>query len=174
MSGVLGSDIPAIVAPPDGRLVHVLTGEYGLGVHPDVLVTLALGSCVGVALWDASRRRGALAHVMLPSPTAHEPGGHLTRFASHAIPAMAAALGGTGSVSPLVAKVVGGAAMFSGDTLHAGIGERNVTEVRRQLALLCIPIVAEDTGGSCARTAAFHLDTGMLMVRGYACGKREL
>lgn len=162
------------MAPPGGSIVHVPTGEFGIAEHPDLLVTLALGSCVGVAIWDASRRRGGLAHVMLPTPGSSEPAGSLDRFASHAVPAMVAALC-RGARSPaLVAKVVGGAAMFSGDTLHAGIGERNLAEVRRQLGLLSIPIVAEDTGGSCARTAAFRLDDGTLTVRGYACGMREL
>lgn len=163
-----------IELPPGARLVHVRTGEVGLGTHPDVLITLALGSCVGVALWDASRRTGALAHVMLPAPGTHDPGGDLNRFASLSVPAMVAQLADARGVSNLVAKVVGGAAMFSGDTLHAAIGERNVAEVRRQLGLLSIPIVAEDTGGRSARTAALRLDTGILTVRGYSFETREL
>ena len=174
MSGAPATQAAWIGVPPDGRLVYVRTGEFGLGVHPDVLITLALGSCVGVALWDRWSRRGALAHVMLPAPGVPDPGGDLNRFASHAVPAMAAELAGTRGASALVAKLVGGAAMFSGDTLHASIGARNVAEVHRQLGLLSIPIVAEDIGGRCARTAALHLDSGTLNVRGHAFGTREL
>ncbi|HZL04309.1 MAG TPA: chemotaxis protein CheD [Coriobacteriia bacterium] len=174
MRNPLTPTAPGIELPPDGRLVYVRTGEFAVGSHPQVLVTLALGSCVGVALWDARHRNGALAHVMLPAPGTQDPVGDLNRFASHAVPAMAASLAGTHGIAGLVAKVVGGAAMFSGDTLHASIGERNIAEVHRQLGLLSIPIVAEDTGGSCARTAALRLDSGVVTVRGYACGTREL
>ncbi len=174
MSGPPVTHVPGIELPSGGRFVYVRTGEFGLGVHPDVLVTLALGSCVGVALWDRFGRRGALAHVMLPSPAVQDPGGDLNRFASHAVPAMVAELAGARGAPGIVAKVVGGAAMFSGDTLHASIGARNVDEVRRQLGLLSIPIVAEDTGGGSARTAALHLDSGALSVRGHSFGTREL
>lgn len=174
MSDAPVTHVPGIELPSDGRFVYVRTGEFGLSAYPDVLITLALGSCVGVALWDRLRRRGALAHVMLPAPGVHDPGGDLNRFASYAIPAMVGELAGTCGVSTIVAKVVGGAAMFSGDTLHASIGARNVDEARRQLGLLSIPIVAEDTGGRCARTAALHLDTGVLSVRGHIFGTREL
>jgi len=174
MSDVPVTHVPGIDLPSGGRFVYVRTGEFGLGTHPDVLVTLALGSCVGVALWDRHTHRGALAHVMLPAPGVSDPGGDLNRFASHAVPAMVADLAGARGTSALVAKVVGGAAMFSGDTLHASIGARNVDEVRRQLGLLSIPIVAEDTGGRSARTAALHLDTGVLAVRGRSFGRREL
>ncbi len=174
MSGAPVTGMPGIGLPSDGRLVYVPTGDFGLSSHPDVLITLALGSCVGVALWDRLRRRGGLAHVMLPTPGVHDPGGDLNRFASYAVPAMVEELAGTHGVSAIVAKVVGGAAMFSGDTLHASIGARNVDEVHRQLGLLSIPIVAEDTGGRCARTAALHLDTGVLSVRGHIFGTREL
>ena len=174
MSGTPATHVQGVELSPDGRLVYVRTGQFGLGAHPDVLITVALGSCVGVALWDRLGHKGALAHVMLPSPGVSDPGGDLNRFASYAVPAMVAELSGSRGISALVAKVVGGAAMFSGDTLHASIGARNVDEVRRQLGLLSIPIVAEDTGGCCARTAALHLDTGTLSVRGYAFGTREL
>jgi chemotaxis protein CheD len=174
MSGAPLMHVSGIELPSGGEFVYVRTGEFGLGDHPDVLITLALGSCVGVALWDRLGHRGALAHVMLPAPGVQDPGGDLNRFASYAVPAMAAKIAGTRGVSGLVAKVVGGAAMFNGDTLHASIGARNVDEVRKQLGLLSIPIVAEDIGGRSARTAALHLDSGLLSVRGHSFGTREL
>lgn len=158
----------------DAEVIHVATGEYALAEHPQVLMTPALGSCVGVALWDAYRRRGGLAHVMLPTPGDGARGGNLDRFASEAIPAMASALADGMAVRRLVAKIVGGAAMFRGDSRLAGVGDRNVEEVRDQLALLRIPILAEDTGGSHARTVELHLDTGLVVVRSYMYGIKEL
>ncbi|MEG1778040.1 MAG: chemotaxis protein CheD, partial [Angelakisella sp.] len=33
---------------------------------PDILVTYALGSCVGICLYDANSRIAGLSHIMLP------------------------------------------------------------------------------------------------------------
>lgn len=158
----------------DAEVIYVATGEYALAEYPQVLMTPALGSCVGVAMWDPYHRRGGLAHVMLPSPADTARAGNLDRFASEAIPKMAAGLGDGSAVRRLVAKIVGGAAMFRGDSRLAGVGDRNVEEVRTQLHLLRIPILAEDTGGSHARTVELHLDTGLVVVRSYMYGIKEL
>ncbi len=64
--------------------------------------------------------------------------------------------------------------MFKADSNLSNVGERNLEEVRHQLSLLRIPILAEDTGGSHARTVELRLDTGVLVVRSYMYGIREL
>ncbi|MCE5204411.1 MAG: chemotaxis protein CheD [Coriobacteriales bacterium] len=158
----------------DVEVIRVSTGEYAIAQYPQVLMTLALGSCVGVALWDPGLRRGGLAHVMLPTPSDGGRTGSLMRFASEVIPEMAGALVQHTSGRRLVAKIAGGAAMFRGDSRLAGVGDRNLEEVRKQLLLLRIPILAEDTGGSHARTVELHLDTGVMVVRSYKFGIKEL
>ena len=162
-------------AAQKGQRIAVGVGEMGAASAPDVLVTMALGSCVGVSLWDPRRRNGALAHVMLPRPNARSDDPPPSRFADTAIPAMVECLASMGSPRRrLIAKIVGGAAMFSGDSAISTVGERNLAEVRRTLEELRIPIRAEDTGGSHARTVELHLDSGTLKVRSYAYGIKEL
>ncbi|MDO9557282.1 MAG: chemotaxis protein CheD [Coriobacteriia bacterium] len=158
----------------DGFAVYVGTGKYVVASHPKVLVTQALGSCIGVTMFDPFRHTGGLAHVMLPSPADTAFQGTLDRFASYAVPRMAEMLSEGGARRRLVAKVIGGASMFTGDIRFTGIGDRNAEEVRRQLALLMIPVLAEDTGGSHARTVELHLDTGLVVVRSYLYGMKEL
>lgn len=159
----------------DGRTLIVGVGELGIAEAPTILVTQALGSCVGVALWDSLARMGGLAHVMLPLREDSVMDGHPMRFASDAVPGLIARLNEAGVPRRrMVAKIAGGAAMFKGDSPIASIGQRNVDEVRRRLVLLGVPIVAEDTGGSHARTVELHLDTGILLVRSYLYGMREL
>jgi chemotaxis protein CheD len=51
---------------------------------------------------------------------------------------------------------------------------RNVTEVKRQLELMSIPLVAEDTGEAYARTLELTLQTGEVIVRSYQYGVRRL
>ncbi|MBA4371011.1 MAG: chemotaxis protein CheD [Coriobacteriaceae bacterium] len=170
------SDYERLELPPrDPNVVDVSAGHYAVGEAPMVLVAPALGSCVGVALYDPQAQRGAMAHVMLPRPVDAEAGGLMERFAEHAVPRLVNALREQGSLqSRLVAKLAGGAAMFRADSILATIGERNVAEVKRQLTLLRVPVLAEDTGGSHARTVELHLETGVLLVRSYLHGVREL
>ena len=167
-------DIGGAWAAQEPNTVIVMTGELAVAEHPTVLVTPALGSCVGVSLWDAFRKRGGLAHIMLPSPADVRVAGRLDRFASIALPRLAEAVTEGSTVRRMVAKISGGSTMFGADSVLANIGERNVAEVKRQLALLRIPLVAEDTGGAHARTMELYLDTGLVVVRSYRYGIKEL
>ena len=154
--------------------MEIGVGEMAFGEAPQRLMTPALGSCVGVAIWDPMRHAGGLAHIMLPTPN-EVTDGTLDRFASYAIPALVEGLHRSGSIRRrLVAKIAGGAAMFAVDTMLSRIGERNIREVKRQLALLHVPILAEDTGGGHARTIELVLETGVLVVRSYQFGIKEL
>lgn len=150
-------------------------GEIAVAEHPRVLVTQALGSCVGLSLWDPIRRAGGMAHVMLPTVSDSATEGLRYRFAESAVPALVDMLADAGSPKRrLVAKLAGGAAMFGADSQSASIGARNIAQTRHELERLGIPIRAEDTGGSHARTIELHMDTGILLVRSYVFGMREI
>ncbi|MDO8848221.1 MAG: chemotaxis protein CheD [Coriobacteriia bacterium] len=161
-------------ADPDENTVLVATGEIAVAEHPKVIVTPALGSCVGVTLWDAFARRGGMAHVMLPTPSETRLDGLVNRFASIAIPALVEEVTQGSTIRRLVAKIAGGSVMFGSENGAPSIGGRNIIEVKRQLALLRIPLVAEDTGGAHARTMELHLDTGLVVVRSYRYGIKDL
>ena len=155
--------------------VTVGVGELATATYPEILTTQALGSCIGIALWDPSRQAGGMAHVMLPSSEDTRMVGKMDRFATHAVPALIALLEAEGSSHRrLVAKIAGGAAMFKGDSMLAGIGRRNIDEVHRQLHLAGVLLRAEDTGGDHARTIELYLDTGILVVRSYQYGIRDI
>lgn len=161
--------------PSDPDLVEVGVGHVAFAEHPKRLLTPALGSCVGVALYDPVTHRGTLAHVMLPKPVDAGFEGLPERFAEYAVPKMVGELEAAGTRrSHIVAKIAGGAAMFRADSMLASIGERNVAEVKRQLGLLRIPVLAEDIGGSHARTVELFLDTGVFVIRSYLHGVKEL
>ncbi|MDY0341056.1 MAG: chemotaxis protein CheD [Coriobacteriia bacterium] len=151
-----------------------MAGEIAVAVHPQRLVTPALGSCIGLTLWDAFTRRGGMAHIMLPAPADTRLGGLADRFASVAVPRLAEAVAVGTPRRRFVAKITGGSTMFGGDAGMASIGMRNAEAVKHELALLRIPLVAEDIGGGHARTMEFYLDTGLVIVRSYRYGIREL
>lgn len=159
----------------DPNVVEVGVGGLAIARHPQFLMTPALGSCVGVALWDSMAKQGGLAHVMLPTTLNSAIPGNELRFASIAVPEMVRRLLAQGSPRRrLVAKIAGGATMFRADSAMAQIGMRNVAEVKRQLALLNVPLLAEDTGERHARTVELRLDTGELIVRSYLYGVTRL
>ena len=163
------TEVPPGMHDPDR--IEVGMGEIAVAEYPRYLMTPALGSCVGIAVYDRLHRRGALAHVMLPRPMDTVAPGIATRFASVAVDLIVEELIARGSLRRrLEAKIAGGAAMFRGDARFAAIGERNIAEVRERLELAKVPIVAEDVGGSHARTIELRLESGTLVVRSYLYG----
>lgn len=164
-----------IVGPPgDDLVVDVVAGCIEVRRPPHRLVAPALGSCVGVALWDPGTRVGGLAHVMLPEPHGRVGEGTELRFAVFAVPEMVRRMVEMGAARRrIVAKIAGGASMFAGGG-SSHIGSRNAEEVKRQLALLKIPLDAEDTGESYARTVRFDPEDGTMVVRSYLYGVKRL
>ena len=133
--------------------IAVRMGEIAVSADPgDVLVSLGLGSCIGLALVDQRRGIAGLAHIMLPEALAG--GGPAGKFADVAVPALAERTTALGTSRPMLkAVLVGGAQMFSlGDSGAMDIGARNVTAVREALAKERIPVVAAATGGAKGRT----------------------
>ncbi len=164
---------PTFPDDPDRILVGV--GECASGEYPQVLVTQALGSCVGVTLWDPRTRIGGMAHVMLPDSNGSTAPGRPTRFADLAIPVLVEQLAELGSPKRrLIAKIAGGSAMFSSDTGIESIGSRNATAVVEALERQGILVQSSDCGGSHARTIELRLDSGVLVVRSYVYGIREI
>lgn len=156
-------------------MIEVGVGELATAQHPQYLMTPALGSCVGLCLWDPALKQGGLAHIMLPTALDSMAPGTEFRFATFAVDELVRRLGDAGSPRRrLLAKMAGGAMMFRSEGALAHIGERNVAEVRRQLTLLNIPLLAEDTGERHARTIEFMLDTGEMRVRSYLYGVTRL
>ena len=157
---------------PDSVVVEV--AAIRVAHYPARLMTPALGSCAGIALWDPLARIGGLGHIMLPSPSDGTTG-HSAKYADWAVPEMIRQMEEAGALRRrILAKIAGGAAMFNRDSDSASIGDRNVEEVRRQLALLQVVLVAEDTGQGHARTVELVLDTGILLVHSYRFGTREI
>ena len=133
--------------------IAVRMGELAVSSTPaEVLVSIGLGSCIGLALVDQRRGIAGLAHVMLPEALAG--GGPAGKFADVAVPALVEQTTALGtSRAMLSAVLVGGAQMFAlGGSGALDIGVRNDTAVRAALAKERITIVAADTGGSNGRT----------------------
>ena len=74
----------------------------------------------------------------------------------------------------MVAKIAGGATMFTfqGSSNGVGqVGDRNVEATKAKLKEMKIPILAEDTGANYGRTVIFYPESGEFHIR--AVGKAE-
>lgn len=142
--------------------LNVVKGE-------DVLVTYALGSCVGICLYDPLAKVAGLSHIMLPSSAGFSGAAQQPhKFADTAIPILVQKMRAAGAMpTRFKAKIAGGAQMFAakGNTSLANIGERNVQAVKQELARLRIPIIAQDTGKNYGRTQFFYAADGVMKIK---------
>ena len=138
-----------------------------------MLITYALGSCIGICLYDQKIRLGALIHIMLPLNM--EPGRkNVMKYADTGIRETLKMMESKGaSRSRITAKIAGGAKMFevSGGSL-GNIGQRNIDSVHINLKKEGIHLLKEDVGGGVARTLLFDVSNGLACVRCY--GRPEL
>ena len=133
--------------------IAVRMGEIAVSKSPgDPLVSLGLGSCIGLALVDQRRGIAGLAHIMLPEALSGD--GPAGKFADLAVPELVARTVAQGTArTSLKAVLVGGAQMFTlGSGSSLDIGVRNEAAVRGMLAAEHIPVVAAATRGAKGRT----------------------
>jgi chemotaxis protein CheD len=155
------------------RVVGV--AQWAVDQGDAVLVTLGLGSCVAVVLYDAQARVGALLHLLLPSPKMSRDHSNPGRFAETAVPLALAEMEAAGAQRDrLAAWLVGGASMFGAASATIAMGERIVAAARQALASAHVPLVAEDVLEHHGRSVYFHLDDGRIEVRTVAHGSRTL
>ena len=138
---------------------------------PDALITLGLGSCVGIALRDPVTKVGGLAHIMLPDSSIMKNGTVLVpKFADTGIKELILQMIKAGAKQDrIVAKIAGGAKMFEVKNDIMAVGDKNVAAVKTTLAYYKIPILAEDTGLNFGRTVTFYPENGNYVIK--AVGK---
>lgn len=148
-------------------------GDMKCGKGDQCIATYALGSCVGVCLYDEQMGIGGLLHALLPyskNMKMVDP----ARYVNTGVKRLFREVCRRGGVpARMKAKVVGGARMFEFKTNAAmeDIGTANVHQVHRELQALGIPIVCEVTGGEVGRTIHFTPGTGSIRI--YATDKTE-
>lgn len=146
--------------------ISVRMGELAASRERDcVLVTIGLGSCIGLALVDAVAGVAGLAHVMLPGPGDPE-GRAIATFADRAVAQLTDHLLGLGARrARLEAAIAGGARMFGKAGSSLDVGARNESVTRAELLRARIPIRAAETGGSTGRTIRVYVGEARVTVR---------
>ncbi len=143
-----------------------------------ILITVGLGSCVGIAIYDSSNRVGGLAHILLADSEQFKNKGNnfnQAKFANTAIPVMVKEiekLGGKPGKS--YAKIAGGSQLFDFQKAGISVGEKNIEAVRNTLKQLGIPVKGEDVGGNHGRTMRFFVDSGRVAISTVGKGEKEI
>jgi chemotaxis protein CheD len=149
-----------------GSETMVRMGELAVSSLPGhVLVSLGLGSCIGLALTDRRMGIAGLAHIVLPQSQGHA-SDNPRKFADLAVPELVSELEDLGARKVrLEAALVGGASMFAVSTSSLEVGQRNEAAVRELLKLMRIPVKATATGGNKGRTIRVDVATSAVMYR---------
>lgn len=153
----------------EGMMDEIKVGisDYKVARMPQTLMTIGLGSCVGIAIYDPKTKIGGLSHIMLPDSSSFKDATKIEKFADLAIPQMVSEIRKETKNQNLIAKIAGGASMFqtANDSYIGSIGERNVAAVEQSLKLLNIPLLGTHTGGNMGRTMIVDLSTFTVKVR---------
>jgi chemotaxis protein CheD len=155
--------------------IKVGMADYKVSEGPNRLITLGLGSCIGITVYDKRRKIGGMAHIMLPKNP--DPTKSIAKFADTAIEAMLNDLANMGAgVRSLEAKLAGGAQMFTFSSSNEmnSIGYRNAEAVKQELKKRGVKIIAEETGGGAGRTIELDLEDGKLKIKTMGSGEKYI
>jgi chemotaxis protein CheD len=132
-----------------------------------VLVTHALGSCLGVAVYDPDAMVGGLLHVMMaksainPDRAKEAP----YTFVDTGLPMFLQELMGLGADRERwIVKVCGGAQINGHEDDRFSIGKKNYIMLRKVLWKSSVLIDAEDVGGTIPRTMSLDMETGEVCI----------
>jgi chemotaxis protein CheD len=134
----------------------------------DQLVTYALGSCLGLAVYDPSAVVGGILHAMLPnakvSPEKAKSNPYM--FIDTGTPAFFQELYKMGAKKEnLTVKVCGGASIGQTTDDCFQIGKRNIIVLRKLLWINGVMIAGQDIGGTIARTLYLDIASGRTWIQ---------
>ncbi|MCD9184934.1 MAG: chemotaxis protein CheD [Pyrinomonadaceae bacterium] len=135
----------------------------------DVLITYALGSCLGIAVYDEVAKVGGLLHVMLPVSTVNpaKAADNPMMFVDTGVPELFKACYKAGAKKErMVVKVAGGASLQNNaDKDQFQIGKRNFIMLRKLLWKNNVLINSFDVGENYSRTMSLDMATGEVVLR---------
>jgi chemotaxis protein CheD len=147
--------------------------EMCISTNPnDVLVTYALGSCLGVAAHDPVAGVGGLLHALLPAASLDVARGKNVpaTFVDTGLTALLEACYRQGAQkNRVVITAAGGAArnVMTGSEDHFQIGRRNFLALRQVLWKHGVILQAHDIGGHSPRTMSLAIGTGEVTISRY-------
>jgi chemotaxis protein CheD len=154
------------LAPPGRHTVGI--AEMAVSADPETtLITFALGSCIGVTVYDPEARVGGLLHFMLPTGSLNDEKAKRNpcMFADSGVPLLFNRAYELGARKDRLVVCAAGGAEILDDDGHFKIGARNRTMLRKLFWKNNVLLSADDTGGNISRTLSLCLTDGRVKVR---------
>jgi chemotaxis protein CheD len=156
---------PNLESPPQELVVGI--GELKESKYPQgVIVTYALGSCLGVTCYDPLSRVGGMLHAMLgDSKAVHQSAPVRAAYLDTGVPDLIQRvidLGGNPRVFQF--KVFGGAQTMQA-TDYFNVGTKNIKTMEALAAQLHLQVKVWEVGGQQNRTIRFFLEDGRVKLR---------
>ncbi|OQX27934.1 MAG: chemotaxis protein CheD [Desulfobacteraceae bacterium IS3] len=144
----------------------ILVGDMKVGKEQDILVTHALGSCLGLMIYDPAVKVGGLLHAMLPlsriNPQKAEANPFM--FVDTGVPELFKSVYEMGGQKARLVVKAAGCGQPLGNNEMFKIGERNYTVLKKLLWKNGVLVESEDIGGNASRTVHFEISTGQVMI----------
>lgn len=130
----------------------------------EIIMTYALGSCLGIAVHDPVAAVGGMLHVMLPNSQVNPEKAAVNpaMFVDTGLPALFKAVYALGGVKSRIRIAVAGGA---GEDQVFAIGKRNFILLRKMLWTNGLMIAAHDTGGKAARNMYLEIGSGRVWIQ---------
>lgn len=136
----------------------------------DVLVTHALGSCLGLAAYDPAAGVAGLIHCLLP--VARDGKGLVKNpymYVNTGVPQMMRALFNRGATRETLILKAAGCGRMMHISNQFDTGANNFAALKKLLQVNDMNLAAEDVGGTIPRTMRLYTETGRVVIS--SCGR---
>ena len=144
----------------------VLVADMIIGSKEDLLVTHALGSCLGLMVYDPQVQCGGMLHAMLPLSKINLDKAKVNpyMFVDTGVPLLFKKLYEVGAKKERLIIKAAGCANPLGKNEMFKIGQRNYTLLKKLLWKNSLLLAAETVGGTDSRTVKFDISSGNMTV----------
>ena len=152
----------------DKKEIRVGIADSAIVSSPDRLITMGLGSCIGIAIYDRVKKIAGLVHIMLPDSKQFKNIVNPLKYADLGIESLVNQMIDNGCRKEnMTAKIAGGASMFNfpDKKIISDIGKRNSLAVVEIINKLSIPIIGQEVGGNKGRTMIFEIEDGSVLIK---------
>lgn len=152
----------------DKKEIRVGIADSAIVSSPDRLITMGLGSCIGIAIYDRVKKIAGLVHIMLPDSKQFKNIVNPLKYADLGIESLVNQMIENGCRKEnMTAKIAGGASMFNfpDKKIISDIGKRNSLAVVEIINKLSIPIIGQEVGGNKGRTMIFESEDGSVLIK---------
>ncbi|MCK4958441.1 MAG: chemotaxis protein CheD [Planctomycetes bacterium] len=151
-------------------LIKVGMADAKISARPGgVLVTYALGSCIGVCLYDPEVSVGGMGHYLLPNSTNEASAVNPFKYVDSGMEKLLAGMLSKGAIKRRIkVSIAGGAKSVKISAEEYDIGKRNYLAIRKSLWKNGMLIDSEDVGGSFPRTMYMRINDGEVTIKSYS------